>query len=160
MRERAEAKKLGLKTYSTGKACKHGHVAARNTITGKCSECRFPSSLKHREYNARWRSKYPGRDQEAKYRFRYGVELSQIRAKPECCEVCGSSHKKIVLDHCHTTGAFRGWLCDPCNVVLGLVKDNPETLEALAGHLRRPQLANVINLLKTQNNAISKRQVR
>jgi hypothetical protein len=46
-------------------------------------------------------------------------------------------HPKIVLDHCHDTGGFRGWLCDPCNVVLGMVKDRPEILRDLADYLER-----------------------
>ena len=149
---RLAAKNAGQKRYFTGKPCKQGHVAERTTVTGKCTECRFPSSFKHREYNARWKAKYPGREQEVKYRFRYGVELSEIRPKPECCEACGQKHTKIVLDHCHETGAFRGWLCDPCNVVLGLVKDDPARLEALAEHLRQPNFSNYVNLVKTQNN--------
>lgn len=149
---RSKARKAGAQTYLSGKPCRHGHSAPRLVCNGKCTECTFPSAVKHREYNARWKAKYPGRDQEVKYRFRYGVELSEIRPKPENCEVCGQPHSKIVLDHCHETGAFRGWLCDPCNVVLGLVKDNAERLDLLAAHLREPKIPNVINLVKSQNN--------
>jgi len=29
-----------------------------------------------------------------------------------------------VLDHCHDTGTFRGWLCHHCNVGLGGFKDS------------------------------------
>lgn len=153
---RAHAKAKGEIYYLTGKACSHGHFAKRVTTSGKCTECKFPSAANHREYNSRWKAKYPGREQEVKYRHRYGLELSEIRPKPECCEVCGNDHPKIVLDHCHNSGAFRGWLCDPCNVVLGMVKDNPDVLERLAGHLRRPQIGNQLNLLKIQSNGLRK----
>ena len=37
--KRAEAKSLGLKTYNTGKPCKHGHFADRYTIGAKCVDC-------------------------------------------------------------------------------------------------------------------------
>lgn len=37
--KRSEAKGLGLKQYFTGKVCKHGHIAKRNTISGTCVEC-------------------------------------------------------------------------------------------------------------------------
>jgi len=37
--KRAEAKLLGLKTYLTGKPCKHGHFSARYTNGAKCIEC-------------------------------------------------------------------------------------------------------------------------
>lgn len=156
MTPRQQARALGQKTYLSAKPCAHGHSAPRLVCNGKCTECSFPSQGKHREYNARWKAKYPGREQEVKYRNRYGVELSEIRPKPLRCEVCDQGHPKIVLDHCHETGAFRGWLCDPCNVVLGLVKDNPEVLERLAEHLRKPQIGNLVNLLKIQSNGVRK----
>lgn len=152
-----KARKAGLQTYLSGKPCRHGHSVPRLVCNGKCTECKFPSSKKHREYNANWKAKHPGRDQIVKYRYRYGIELDQIRPKPNACEVCGNAHAKIVLDHCHETGLFRGWLCDPCNVILGLVKDNPERLEQLAEHLRQPQIGNFVNLLKIQSNAVPKR---
>lgn len=153
---RKTARKAGIQTYLSGKPCRHGHSAPRLVCNGKCTECSFPSAAKHREYNARWKAKFPGRDQEVKYRYRYGVELAEIRPKPECCEVCGQGHPKIVLDHCHETGAFRGWLCDPCNVVLGLVKDSADRLEKLAGHLRQPEFSNYVNLVKIQSNGLRK----
>lgn len=37
--KRAEAKALGLKMYSTGKPCKHGHFSERYTSTSICKEC-------------------------------------------------------------------------------------------------------------------------
>jgi hypothetical protein len=36
---RSEAKARGLKTYFTGKPCKRGHVAPRQTTNGSCREC-------------------------------------------------------------------------------------------------------------------------
>lgn len=133
--ERQEAKKRGLKRYFTGRACIRGHSAQRNVGTGKCIECRPPSSLKWREYNDRWKAKYPGREQTVKYRYRYGIELSEIPDKPDKCSICEQPHKKIVLDHCHETGKFRGWLCDPCNVVLGMVSDDTTILRKLIAYI-------------------------
>ena len=59
------------------------------------------------------------------------------RAKPELCEICGGCEIRIVFDHCHAKGHFRGWICDRCNRVLGLVRDDPALLDQLAGYLRR-----------------------
>lgn len=132
---RKEARACGLERYFTGEPCKNGHVAPRNAITGKCTECRFPSANKWREYNSRWKAKYPGREQEVKYRHRYGVEISKLPPKPTVCSVCGDPHKKIVLDHCHDSGKFRAWLCDPCNVTIGAMKENPDRLRKLADYL-------------------------
>ena len=36
---RKEAKGLGLSRYFTGKPCKHGHIAERDTGAGRCVEC-------------------------------------------------------------------------------------------------------------------------
>ncbi len=45
------------------------------------------------------------------------------RPKPDTCENCGRSGKRLVNDHCHATGRFRGWLCNRCNVAIGLLDD-------------------------------------
>jgi len=39
------------------------------------------------------------------------------------CECCGRP-SKLFLDHCHSTGRFRGYLCQQCNVGLGNLGDN------------------------------------
>lgn len=62
------------------------------------------------------------------------------RPRPEICEVCGKKGKGrngITLDHNHTTGKFRGWLCSNCNTALGLVKENAQTLQALIKYLNQ-----------------------
>ena len=47
---RAEAKAQGMKRYFTGKPCKHGHVAERNTRLAYCYECsKEKSKLFHLE---------------------------------------------------------------------------------------------------------------
>jgi hypothetical protein len=56
------------------------------------------------------------------------------RKKPEQCEVCGAL-ERIMFDHDHETGKFRGWICGRCNTALGMVKDNAETLMALSNYL-------------------------
>ena len=49
--KRAEAKLLGLKTYLTGKPCKHGHFAERYTIGAKCLDCTIVQSTMWRNAN-------------------------------------------------------------------------------------------------------------
>jgi hypothetical protein len=68
------------------------------------------------------------------------------RPRPDACEVCGrvATTRALHLDHDHRTGAFRGWLCNNCNTVLGLVADDVEILDKLIVYLarsRRPKLA-------------------
>lgn len=154
--ERALAKAKGEKFYFTGKPCCRGHLARRRTYNGKCTECIFPSSSKHAEYSAAWRKRHPGREVIVKYRHRYGVELTEIRPKPDRCEICGTAHKKIVFDHCHTTNKFRGWLCDPCNMALGAVKDDVAVLARMIAYLR----GELVQGHTAENNGLEKGHVR
>ena len=57
------------------------------------------------------------------------------RPKPTTCEACGHEGK-IVFDHNHTTGAFRGWICMTCNIFLGYIDDDIGTLERLITMLK------------------------
>ena len=58
------------------------------------------------------------------------------------CHSCGvpemELNKRLCLDHCHTTGLFRGWLCNSCNRSLGLLGDSPEKVSALSKYIERP----------------------
>ena len=42
------------------------------------------------------------------------------------CECCQKVTNKLVLDHCHDTEIFRGWLCPPCNLGIGVLGDTIE----------------------------------
>lgn len=52
------------------------------------------------------------------------------------CETCGTTGV-MSADHSHATGEFRGWLCQPCNMALGLLKDDPRRIEALKSYILR-----------------------
>jgi hypothetical protein len=187
---RAEARKLGIKRYFTGKPCKHGHVAYRLSSSTSCSEClrlrydprrayentkewraRHPQS--RREEARRYRAKYPDKVRSTAHRFRerHGERLRPIEAeqarerrrndpegnrrrlrafkerreqkladiagrpRPEVCDLCKANNGGIVFDHCHAGGHFRGWLCDRCNKVLGLVRDSRSLLRRMVRYL-------------------------
>jgi len=58
------------------------------------------------------------------------------RPKPKECEICGKEGR-ICYDHDHNTGEFRGWICDRCNVALGMANENPKTLIAIAEYIKK-----------------------
>jgi hypothetical protein len=64
-------------------------------------------------------------------------EVEAGRPRPDRCELCGGNDDRIVFDHDHSTGRFRGWICDRCNKTLGHVKDNPNYLRMLAQYLEK-----------------------
>ena len=72
-----------------------------------------------------------------KYKEKRKQEQEQIagRPRPRSCEICGEFHLRIVFDHCHESGIFRGLLCDRCNKTLGLVHDSEVLLRKLAQYL-------------------------
>lgn len=147
MTPRAAAKLAGEPRYSTGKSCKHGHIALRLTSSGQCVECsRLAIHLWHSQNkenqkirNAAWRKANPERAREHQRKHsekktlrgwkRQGLP-TPTRARAERCEICNELPKKraLALDHCHETGIFRGWLCHRCNIAIGLFKDRPRFL--------------------------------
>lgn len=52
---RAEARKLDLKRYFTGKSCPKGHIAWRQTSNGECMDCRLGWVEKNPDY---WANRY------------------------------------------------------------------------------------------------------
>tara|TARA_R110001606_G_scaffold338036_1_gene486108 strand:- start:1603 stop:2016 length:414 start_codon:yes stop_codon:yes gene_type:complete len=78
---------------------------------------------------------------------------NDLRAKVDaasedhCCPICLKSGDAVaghgglkagpwVLDHCHTSDEFRGWLCHNCNRALGLFKDRVDSLERAIDYLK------------------------
>lgn len=64
-------------------------------------------------------------------------EAEAGRSRPSHCDICAGKSKRIEFDHCHQRGIFRGWLCTPCNTILGLVHDDPNRLRMLIAYLER-----------------------
>ena len=64
-----------------------------------------------------------------------------------CCPICERDMKEIskygqpmlskwVLDHCHDTNTFRGWLCGNCNTGLGGFKDDKDKVLRAYNYLK------------------------
>jgi hypothetical protein len=57
------------------------------------------------------------------------------RPEDGLCQCCGEPVRKFHLDHCHDTGAFRGWVCHACNTGVGKM-DDVERLEKRVAFLK------------------------
>jgi hypothetical protein len=57
-------------------------------------------------------------------------------AMPDECEICGDDESPLQLDHNHKTRAFRGWLCQNCNTILGHAEDNIVILKLAIRYLK------------------------
>ncbi len=55
------------------------------------------------------------------------------------CAICNQPLEKACSDHNHSSGKWRGVLCDCCNRGIGLLKENIAVLEAAAAYLKKWQ---------------------
>lgn len=62
--------------------------------------------------------------------------VNTLTQSKDSCEIC-KKETTLVLDHCHNTGKFRGWICSNCNLGLGLFKDNAQSLLNAIHYLRK-----------------------
>lgn len=134
-----EARRVYLaKRRAYYQAHKQEILAARKTPEGRA---------RGRDISRAWRINHPDRVIEqnqrnkAKREQEYAAHRERMagRSRPDRCECCGRPPGKKALhyDHSHQKGHFRGWLCKSCNIVLGLVDDDPAILRKLIAYLER-----------------------
>lgn len=124
---------------------------------------------KHREKHKRWREANPERLKEYRNKGRaknysairksqrsynlrstYGITAEQYEAmltsQGNCCAICGTTQATTKhvnswrVDHCHTTGKVRALLCHNCNIAMGLLKEDTNTLQKMIGYLNHHNL--------------------
>lgn len=115
----------------------------------KLNEKRKRYYYRHKEeVLANMKAKYEARKQDPEYmaklreykrnhqKARNAKKREEIADRPrsDMCESCGEIGK-VVYDHNHDTGEFRGWLCQGCNKALGFLRDNPAYIRALEGYV-------------------------
>lgn len=115
------------------------HLAESEEEEGKiCIAC-----LKHKSYSSfskhtGHKDNHDGRCREcvnAQVKLR-NVLKKEAPPKPDVCMCCKRPSDSIVLDHCHVTKAFRGWICRFCNAGIGQLQDNIEGVEMALTYLK------------------------
>jgi hypothetical protein len=117
----------------------------------RCKACR-------KAENAVWRADHPdyisdnpvanrARVRRHRIRKRFGIDAPEYDAIMKtfgpCCQICGKEEKqpgrngRLSLDHDHATGRLRGAICSNCNLVLGLVQDDPHILAKAIEYLQK-----------------------
>lgn len=79
----------------------------------------------------------------SKYGITMNQKLEMIKSQNNKCKICEIKlpSDKLRIDHCHNSNIIRGILCDDCNVTLGLVKENIQTLENMILYLKTNTVA-------------------
>lgn len=147
-----------MKVCCTCKLLKHEFDKNKNNVDGlgnRCKDCRRENDKKRWHQNKEaesqrarnWRNNnieyLVQYEKGKKYRSRYWKHLTMDEAyseflkllteQKECCAICNSHQSNfkmgLVVDHCHATGKVRALLCQNCNAMIGLAKENINTLE-------------------------------
>jgi len=108
------------------------------------------SKEKHREKMRKWRELNPerwhaqsressrksGRKRRLEIRFSDEWYQERLKAQNGCCAICGELFTETPrIDHDHISGETRGLLCNPCNLGIGILNDDPELLRKAALYL-------------------------
>ena len=71
---------------------------------------------------------------------RYGLSVDDFEAmktkQDGKCAICATVPDRLCVDHCHSTGAVRGLLCNHCNNGIGFFRDNPTLLRSGARYIQ------------------------
>lgn len=75
----------------------------------------------------------------------YGITQQQykelLEEQQHKCTICATHQsellRRLAVDHCHETGKVRGLLCKPCNVSLGLLKENEQIMNNMIAYVRQ-----------------------
>lgn len=76
---------------------------------------------------------------------RYGLTVEgwdvMFKKQKGECSICRRSQedvgKRFHVDHCHENGKVRSLLCAKCNLIIGMVNEDPNILVAMAEYLRQ-----------------------
>jgi len=91
--------------------------------------------------NKAWRKANPERCHAHTVWGRYGLSLAEyeaLKSAAKVCEICGGSFRSSKakhLDHDHTTKKTRGVLCEKCNLGIGCLMDDPNTVASALRYL-------------------------
>lgn len=122
-KERKRARESGCKRYATDpefrERTKRRAVARKQRLYASCPEFRLNLLL----HGSRYRAKKHG------YAPCNATCTELLAAFTGQCDCCGIAEAdlpiRLVIDHNHRTGDFRGFLCNNCNRGIGLLSDLP-----------------------------------
>lgn len=128
-----------LRTLSVEDFAKNS--SKKDGLQDRCKKCRAEHHQTHKHLRKQPSSRQKRHNM---VRYKYGLNLWEVDAmlvaQGHACAICKSpdwGRPSPCVDHCHDTGKVRGLLCNLCNRALGMLKENPDVLEAAANYLRK-----------------------
>lgn len=96
----------------------------KDGLRPQCKECRIPY-----ERNNNLRKLYGITTKTYDIMFQTQNGLCASCGQPETAVTWKGKERTLVVDHDHITGKVRQLICHRCNIVIGLVKENPDVCE-------------------------------
>lgn len=138
----------------------HKQKAAKDGHAYYCKDCYRIIDRQYRRQNRgrldrqkqKWRREHEAQALAINRRCnlrRYGLTLARYKRmlaeQGGVCAACGQAETRIIqgtlanlsVDHDHKTGVVRGLLCQACNLLLGLARDDSERLLTAVAYLKR-----------------------
>lgn len=117
---------------------------------------------KHPDYMTNYfKSYYPShREVWKRAEFKkYGITIreyeSMLEAQKGQCAICKKSMATVTVDHDHELNLVRGLLCSSCNLALGLLHENIDTLASAIQYLKKWQIVPLsITTLQPKDSSI------
>lgn len=119
------------------------YLANREKLIARARDWALANPERRREIARQSRLKHVNRSREAnRKKMRKGWLPGEHERAEACrpvagyrCPICGGHKPDWVADHHAASGLFREWLCRPCNMALGLLKERPDRLQAALAYL-------------------------
>lgn len=92
-----------------------------------------------------WRKRNPKRYKDSFLKRKYSITTDMyneiLNSQNNSCAICkiheSNLNYPMFIDHCHSTGRFRGLLCRNCNSGIGYFKDNISVIENSISYLEK-----------------------
>ena len=119
---------------------KENYHKRKHKLNGLDSWCKSCKSIYRHNYFLKNLGKEKIRSRNKAW-INQGIDLEHEIYLLECakrqnkCDICTEEIKSLHVDHCHTSGKIRGYLCGNCNKGLGLFRDSINSLTTAIGYL-------------------------
>lgn len=119
---------------------------AKTGFRSHCKSCVRVYQIENRErYNAgqrRWRFNHKEQNKSTWRKYTYGITTddynNMLKSQDGKCAICRHAPlpgKELHIDHNHRTDRVRGLLCQKCNVYIGMIHENKETVKRMFSYL-------------------------
>ena len=123
--------------YERGAICR---ACKSKRASDRYHSCPAVRLAKQQAFQRRYRAnpdKFKAKERERYYGLTEDAYQAMVAVQGGKCLLCDKI-KKLVVDHCHSSGVVRGLLCQRCNIQVGwFEKTTPSERERLARYLTR-----------------------